>query len=315
MGKKDSTILLNAGIRYSSSNWDIKYSQKDPFSWPNEFYNGITSSNSAITWALSSIFRLKPSWSIQALIPTAFRSPNIDDIGKIRVKGDEVSIPNLSLNPEKSTNYELSLSKSVNNFLGNPNSKLNISTTGFYTVLSDAIVREFYALPDGSDFLVDEGDTLHTVANINAGEAYIYGWSANVNYHINPQWNWAGSINFLKGRVKESGEDSPLSHIPPLYGKVSSNYSFKDWVFKALWSFNFEKNIKDYGGSEDNLDKATPTGTPGWSTINLYISKQIIPTVKINLGFENLLDQHYRPFASGVSAPGFNAIISINGQF
>jgi len=79
--------------------------------------------------------------------------------------------------------------------------------------------------------------------------------------------------------------------------------------------YNGIKPVSLYGGSADNLENATPEGTPAWMTINLYYQRQINDYLSATIGLENLMDVHYRPFASGVSAPGRNLIIGVNSKF
>ena len=54
----------------------------------------------------------------------------------------------------------------------------------------------------------------------------------------------------------------------------------------------------------------TANGTPGWYTINLKTSYAFTQNVQMNLGVENILDSHYRPYTSGISAPGRNVIVA-----
>jgi hemoglobin/transferrin/lactoferrin receptor protein len=76
--------------------------------------------------------------------------------------------------------------------------------------------------------------------------------------------------------------------------------------------YNGWKLLKDYSKSgEDNLLQATPDGTPPWLTLNFRTEWQISELLKLQVGMENLLDRHYRYFASGISAPGRNLIIAL----
>ena len=80
--------------------------------------------------------------------------------------------------------------------------------------------------------------------------------------------------------------------------------------------YNAWKHIEDYSPSGvDNEEEATEFGTPSWFTLNFRGSYQISPNFRFTLGMENLLDQHYRPFSSGVSAPGRNFIIGLRAEF
>ena len=57
--------------------------------------------------------------------------------------------------------------------------------------------------------------------------------------------------------------------------------------------------------------KVVYDGTLAWTTYNLYASWKINKTFTLNFAVENILDLHYRPFASGISAAGRNFITSL----
>ncbi len=307
--KSFNTIDLFGGLRYSNNGLNVKYNRTDNLPWPESFYEGVPATNSALSWSLGSTYSPGHGLKMSGQISSAFRSPNIDDLAKIRVKAAEISVPNINLQPEKSLNGELTISQNIN-------SKVLISATGFVTTLNDAIVRENFTLPDGTSFLVDEGDTLVTISNINANTAKVRGISLNIKSSLTNKIEWSGSINYIKGkRFDEAENESPLSHIPPLYGKVSLAYVDEHQQLSLKMRYNGEKPLSEYGGSEDNLENATVEGTPSWYTLNTYYQRKINKSLSASIALENIFDLHYRPFASGVSAPGRNLIVSINAKF
>ena len=127
-------------------------------------------------------------------------------------------------------------------------------------------------------------------------------------------WKAKGSINIIQGRVQDSNEEytEPLAHIPPMYGRFQLQYLQDKWDIDARYVFNGEKPLNEYGGSTDNPELATADGTYAWSTFNLYGSAHLTDQISARLGVENILDTHYRPFASGVSGAGRNILVSIN---
>jgi len=304
--KNDLGTKLFGGMRYTSNGISVRYDRADAFTWPAEFYEGLTTDNEALTWSVGARQDILKKWTIQALVGSAFRSPNVDDLAKIRINADEVSVPNLGVGPEKSVNAELSMSRKIGS--------ANVSATGFYTALSDVIVRENFTLPDGTEFLEDEGELLRVVANVNAEKARIIGASFNADWTMTEHWNAKGSINIIQGRVQDANEEYtvPLAHIPPTYGRLQLQYAQDRWDIEARYIFNGEKPISEYGGSTDNPELATADGTYAWSTYNLYGSANITDQISARLGIENILDSHYRPFASGVSGAGRNVLVSIN---
>jgi hemoglobin/transferrin/lactoferrin receptor protein len=53
---------------------------------------------------------------------------------------------------------------------------------------------------------------------------------------------------------------------------------------------------------------------PSWFTFNAKASYQLMSEISIDVGVENILDKRYRPYASGITAPGRNLIISLRGR-
>lgn len=300
---------LFGGLRYSSNGLDVKYLESDNLPWPDEFYTGISTRNNSLSWSFGTAIKPIFGWKISGQVSSAFRSPNIDDLAKIRIRSAEIQVPNIGLGPETSMNGELTVGKQIGRHI-------NISATGFYTTLRDAIIRDDFTLPDGTALLIDEGDTLYTVSNINANSARVTGISVNLKTSINEHFNFSSSFNYIKGlTLDEADVESPLSHIPPIYGKVTATYSDNKQKLNLNIRYNGEKPLSLYGGSADNLENATPDGTPAWLTLNLYYQRQLGDKFSVSIGLENILDVHYRPFASGVSAPGRNLVMSINGKF
>lgn len=307
--KAFSKIDLFGGLRFSNNNLNVKYNRSDNLPWPETFYEGVPATNSALSWSLGTAYSPGHGFKMSSQISSAFRSPNIDDLAKIRVNVTEISVPNINLQPEKSLNGELSISQKVS-------SNLLISATGFITTLNNAIVRDDFTLPDGTALLIDEGDTLKTVSNINANTARVRGVSFNIKAALTQRIEFSGSINYIKGSQFDVDDiESPLSHIPPIYGKVSAAYVDDKQQLNLKLMYNAEKPLSEYGGSEDNIENATIDGTPSWYTLNVYYQRKLSQRLSASVALENILDIHYRPFSSGVSAPGRNLIVSLNANF
>ena len=50
---------------------------------------------------------------------------------------------------------------------------------------------------------------------------------------------------------------------------------------------------------------------PAWYTLNLKTSYQIDSKTSITAGWENITNQRYRPYSSGIVAAGSNLIFSV----
>ncbi|TAG57333.1 MAG: TonB-dependent receptor [Runella slithyformis] len=56
------------------------------------------------------------------------------------------------------------------------------------------------------------------------------------------------------------------------------------------------------------------SGMPAWTTLNLRASYEVSKNCTIQAACENLTDQNYRYFASGISAPGRNLVLTLRGR-
>ncbi len=279
----DTSLVFNAGLRYSYVSLQSTFSPNDPIVWPTEWTqgDGIQNVNTDLTYGLGATLNAANNWQVRVLASKAFRSPNIDDFAKIREKGGFVTIPNPDLQPEKAYSGELTIAKESNNYKAREGSAFKVSLTGYYTYLQDAISRRNAPLPDPNDnipldmegylfqydTLVSTGEidtaVFVTQANINAENGFVYGFSGNLRARFNRNWSAKAGINYTYGRISYKDEfykddvantellaeiDTlvPLDHIPPLYGQFS--IAFKTDKFKAEFVTRLmgAKNLEDY---------------------------------------------------------------------
>lgn len=341
---QDRTLVLNGGLRYSSVLLKGRYLTSDRIQWPQDYYSGIENKNQDWTWAAGLTWNPESKFQLRALIAKAFRSPNIDDWAKIRTKANKVTIPNIDLKPEKAINYELTLAQEFGDYNRSTQqgTSFKISATGFASQLRDAIIRVDSSTLVEETLLVD--NTPYDIqTNINAENAQIYGFSGNIDFNINNRFLVYSSINFTKGTTTFSNEvvqDTivPFAHIPPTYGKTGLIFQNNKFKLELNTRYNSAKKIEDYAisdievdgsidrkGTADNFE-LTPTitnaigrkehvGAYGWATFNVYSSFKLNQHLKLNLAMENIFDFHYRPFASTISAPGWNMVIALHGNF
>ncbi|MCK9618421.1 MAG: TonB-dependent receptor [Lentimicrobiaceae bacterium] len=273
------------------------------------FDNTIKQDNTAVNGNLGFVYLPGSNWRFALSAASGFRAPNVDDVGKVNdsnAKDHLLVIPNPDLKPEYSYNLDFTLGKTAFN-------TLNLEFTGFYTLLKDAIVSSS-ATFNGQDSVSYDGQMCGIQTNTNKGEAYIYGLQANAKLQLNPQLSVTSNLTYTYGRVKEG--DQPLDHVPPFYGATTYHFELKKFHSEFSIKYNGWKKLKDYNPSgEDNLASATEKGMPAWYTLNLRAGYQITKQFNLQMALENMLDMHYRVFASGVSAPGRNFVITLRGNF
>ena len=55
--------------------------------------------------------------------------------------------------------------------------------------------------------------------------------------------------------------------------------------------------------------------SPAWYTLNVKAMYDLTENFAVSAGIENLTDQRYRPYSSGISAPGRNFILTLRANF
>jgi hemoglobin/transferrin/lactoferrin receptor protein len=293
-------LVLNRGLRY---NYSFLHSVFDNPSLP---FDTTQINFGALTGSISLVFHPTMAWQINAILSTGYRNPNVDDYGKVRAKDDYIIIPNPDIKPEYTYNAEIGVSRVIEGFL-------RMDVVGYYTLLTDAIVRTGYSL-NGQDSMMYDGDLYRISANYNANLAHIYGTSVNVISDFYNNIVLKASMNLTQG--KNLSDDVPLGHIPPVFGRVSLTYDYKKLMFDSYVYYNgwkFAEDFSPYG--EDNESEATVFGYPSWWTLNFSAIYRINDHLTTQFAIDNILDQFYKPFASGVSAPGRNFIFTLRTNF
>lgn len=294
---------LNFGSRFNDVHLKARTDDQNAFMLAQD---NLSISNQNLNGMSGAVFKPsnKTRWNL--LVSSGFRAPNIDDIGKIfEVDNEVMVVPNPGLKPEYSYNQELGLQQKIG--------VLNLDIVAFHSYLTNAIVRGLYEI-DGKSTMEVNGETKEIRAQVNADKARIYGSSLRLSAQFNPSWATLGTITYTEGYQIETNE--PLRHVPPTFGRLGLIYKEKMVKAELYSEYNFTKSRSDIPSSEidDKPHLYTDTGTPGWATLNLMTEYIFSEYMTLQLGIENIFDTHYRPYASGISAPGRNIIFSLRGS-
>jgi hemoglobin/transferrin/lactoferrin receptor protein len=243
------------------------------------------------------------------LFSTGFRAPNVDDLSKVFDSGDAaVIVPNENLEPEKTINTELGITKLFNNTTSWEN-------TVYFTRFIDAIVTDKFEF-NGQDSILYDGTLSEVLANQNKERAYIYGFSSNLKSQCTDNLVLTLGFNYTYGRIKTDSSDYPLDHIPPFMARLLLSYSHQNFSSDLFVNYNSWKKLKDYNlNGEDNEQYATPEGMPAWVTLNFRVSYKTNKYLTLNAGIDNVFDTQYRTFASGINAPGRNLFAGIRFNY
>lgn len=255
------------------------------------------------------------SWQINANISSGFRAPNIDDLGKIfDSEPGAVIVPNSDLSPEYAVNTELGFIKTINE-------KVKVDVTAYYTQLRDALVRREFRL-NGQDSILYDGVQSRVLAIQNAAEASVWGIQAGIELKLPGGLGLNSRFNYQYGEEElDNGDTAPLRHAAPWFGVTHLTYKYKRLKADLYAIYNGEVAYEDLAPGEQEKtdlyavdDQGNPY-SPAWATLNLKMNYGIGDGLLLGLGLENILDKRYRPYSSGISAPGRNLIVSARFQF
>jgi len=306
-------IMLQTGARWSA------YSIKSDFERHLSFFPFDISTdkinNSATTGSLGMVYSLNETTKISANGSTGFRAPNVDDIGKIFDFVDgEVVVPNSNLKAEYAYNGEVCVAKIFGK-------KVKIDLTGYYTYLQNAMVRRGFQV-NGQDSIVYNGNNARVNAIQNAAKATVMGINASVEVKLPYNFSITSLYNYQIGEEEmDNGEISRSRHAAPAFGLTRLTYSQKGLVmqFYAMYAaevsnanLNFEENQKPAIYARDANGNLY---SPSWFTLNFKAMYQLSENFVLSTGLENITDQRYRPYSSGLVAPGRNFVLSLKANF
>lgn len=315
----NSKSTLNTGIRFTNTNKNATWIDDSFLDFESLT---LSKNNSAVTATIGYVYKPTRNWQLNGVLSSGFRSPNIDDIGRVREKSGNVTIPNIMVDPEFAYNAEIGILKYFNN------RKFRLGANMYYTLLDNYIQRDFVYNADGSIKQVEfDGEFGNAVSNQNKGNAYNFGYTLNYLGKISNTINTSGFVTYTKGRTYDTEE--PMSSIPPLFGQFEINYAKEKIELGAVFRFNNKKDITDFNFTEgiDNHEltpivNANATndvnkfyGTPSWMTFGVNGSYNVNKNFSLQARLDNILDEHYIEFASGVSSPGRNLSVSLMANF
>jgi len=309
--KATDQLTIQLSSRYNQVGLNAEF---DRSFYPFPFENANISAG-AFTGSIGVVYNPREDWQIGTNLSTGFRSPNIDDIGKVFDSSPgTVVVPNPDLNPEYSSNVDLAIAKTIGNIV-----KLDV--TGFYNYLNNALVRRDFKF-NGQDSIVYDGALSRVQAVQNVAYAQVYGVQAGVEVSLPSGLGLSSRYNWQKGNEELDDEtDAPLRHSPPSFGitRISYNKSGLRTELYAMYNGEIpndrlapEEQGKEFMYAID--DNGNPF-SPAWFTLNIKAQYQMNNGTSLTMGLENILNERYRPYSSGIVAPGRNFIVSVRTQF
>lgn len=311
--KVSDQLTAVAGLRFNNNMIDADFTNNLDF-YPLPFSDAKLD-NSSVTGSIGAVYRPAYSWVISANFGTAFRSPNVDDIGKVfDSEAGGVTVPNPGLKAEYAYNFDLGIAKIFGEVV-------KIDLTAYYTILENAMVKRDFQL-GGRDSIMYDGQMSRVQAIQNAAVANVYGVQAGLEVKLPAGFSFSTDVNYQFGEEElDDGSTSPSRHAPPFFGVSRLNFKAEKLHLQLYSMYMAERKHEDFPFGEkkkDELYAKDANGNnyaPAWNTFNIKASYELSDTFTVSSGIENLADKRYRPYGSGISAPGRNFIFSVRASF
>ncbi len=222
-----------------------------------------------------------------------------------------VVVPNPDLEPEYAYNGELGIRKNFED-------KLVLKGAAYYTYLVDALVRRDF-LFEGEPEIIYNGELSRVQAIQNAAKAYVYGLELGMEAFFSDHWSVAANLTLTEGTEEDQeGVETAARHVAPTFGDfhlIWRNQKFKTDLFL---NYNGEIPYRDLAITERNKpfiyasDADGNPYSPSWYTLNFRSQFELSESITTSLIFENITNQRYRTYSSGIVAPGFNIVAGIS---
>lgn len=304
-------LLLQAGGRYNQFALEAAF---DTTFYPLPFTTASINKG-ALTGSVGLVFSTARLWTLSANLSTGFRSPNVDDVGKVfDSEPGAVVVPNPGLSAEYAYNAEVGLAKVAGDVA-------RVDLSAYYTLLDNALVRRNFTL-NGQDSIMYAGELSRVQAVQNAASAYVYGLQAALELKFPGGFSLLSRFNYQKGEEElDDGSTSPLRHAAPWFGM--SRLAYGDGKIRLEFSafYSGEVSYQNLAPEERSkvflyaLDANGNPYSPAWHTLNFKASVQLTEQLSFTGGVENLTDQRYRPYSSGLAAAGRNVVLSFRAGF
>jgi len=186
--KPNAKFVFQTGLRFNQIIAKADFTENNvylnlPFD-DTEINTGALTGTAGITWAPSDLIQ----WKFNA--STAFRAPNIDDIGKVfDSEPGSVVVPNKDLKAEYAYNGELGLKLNFKN-------KVIIDLATYYTFLDNALIRRDYEL-NGETEMIYDGELSTIQAIQNASKSWIYGFEVGLDVNFSKYFKLKSQYNVI----------------------------------------------------------------------------------------------------------------------
>jgi len=276
-----------AGLRWSYVETDLP---------PSGSSLGVAVDDDDLSGNLSVSYAVRDDVRLVANLGRGFRAPNVFDLGTFGDRpGNRFNVPNPDLSSETVTTLDAGVKFD--------HTWLHGEVVGYVSRYTDKITSVLTGQVTESGRLV--------VQNQNASRLDLRGIEAGLRGRVRDDLEWHASATWTQGDETVGGLETPADRIPPIFGAAGL-------IWDAATTVTLEAYL-EYAGSQDRYSprdevdpRIEPGGTPGWVTWNLRGAWRATDALSLALRLANLGDRRYREFGSGLDAPGFDCLVTLD---
>ena len=156
----------------------------------------------------------------------------------------------------------------------------------------------------------------------NAGRAEVYGFEVGTEVNFTEALQLTARYNITDGFTEEEdGTEAPIRHAAPPFGNTHLIFKKEKWKLDAFVDFNGQFDFEDLAPSQQSnaflyaLDENGNPFSPSWYTVNLAGQYQLTSALQLTATLENITDQRYRQYSSGIAGAGLNFILAGSFKF
>jgi len=304
-------LSLEYGIRYSHTFANIPFEgiQSD------RKFNPYSSDYGQLTGSLGITYELSAEVTFLSNISSGFRAPNISDLSEVGIRrSDQFQTPNTNLKPEKTTNFDLGVQYTSDDF----HTELFVFWLHYFDKINrfgtGNTVNELGQIVSSNN--TSGVDDVYTeVTNENATSLDLLGIEFRGDYTISEFVKSGVTFTYTWGNLtNEDGSMEPADRIPPANGVFYIDYSINDKISirpQARYAFSHRRISPDEIGDI----RISENGTDGFVNIQVFANYQAKENLNLKLIADNLADTAYREHASGLDGMGRNLTVSLSYSF
>ena len=243
-------------------------------------------------------------------LSTGFRAPNVDDASKVfDSQPGAVIVPNVNLREERLYSAEVGLKRLLSDFLV-------LDASFYYSYLNNAMVRAPFSI-NGQDSLIYDGELSQIMALQNQDYATIWGYQFGVRTEFSSTVFW--TLHWAHPFGRDSNNE-PMRHVSPFNATSQLSYRKNRLTATLTARYNGAVDYEDLSLSERSkphiyaVDQDGNPYSPRWYTLGIMTNYELNKNILLRLGVDNLMDIRYRPYSSGIVAPGRALFIGLRGS-